>query len=103
MAFLWPYRGSIYTFLAAAYVGVAIAFLRIGTKANTSNWAFILSGVILLGPPIWSMVEYHFIYKVSEAAMQEVSFERFKYNQELAARVWAAVSAVALAIVYKKF
>jgi hypothetical protein len=31
-----------------------------------------------------------------------VTFEQFKYNQEPASRVWAAVSALALAIVFKK-
>jgi hypothetical protein len=68
-----------------AHITVAAIFLYVGlNKDHTGQWF---------------LTEYNHVFEEGE---QRVTFEQFKYNQELASRVWAAVSALALVIVFKK-
>jgi hypothetical protein len=57
--------------------------------------AAVSRSVINIGPPLWFLTEYHFLHKGKLD-------EHLKYSQELASRVWAAVSAFALAVALGK-
>lgn len=107
--YLRTHRSSTYFLLAFGYLVLAIIFLIVGLHdrhacktccyVKFNQMKFILLAVLLLGPPLWFLIEYNYMYE--EGASGEPGFEKFKYNQELASRVWAAVSAIALAIALK--
>jgi hypothetical protein len=97
------HRGTTYWVLAVLYTAIVVLFLLAGREEKTKYFcvitygfvSYILLGVILITPPVWFLLEYHVI---EGGAMNENG----KYHQELASRVWAAVSAFAVAIVLKK-
>lgn len=106
--FLRKHISGTYMVLAVGYIAVAAIFLYVGLNQNHAGklchlsyeqLTFVLLAVLLLGPPLWFLTEYNHVFDEGD---QSVTFEQFKYNQDLASRVWAAVSALALAIVFKK-
>lgn len=95
------YRGrkSLWTILSAGYAYVAYHFIVVHLKLPhpvpldaRTLWDL---GIILIGPPLWFLAEFHFLYK------GEVS-EHLKYTQELASRLWAAVALFATALILGK-
>jgi hypothetical protein len=49
--------------------------------------SLLIGSAWLVGPPVFFIVEYYFIYPVSG---DPAKFEQFKYGQELASKFWAA-------------
>ena len=106
--FLGKHISGTYIVLAVGYIAVAAIFLYVGLNRDHpgklcclsyEQITFVLLAVLLLGPPLWFLTEYNHVFEEGD---RSVTFEQFKYNQELASRVWASVSALALAIVFKK-
>jgi hypothetical protein len=49
--------------------------------------SLLIGSAWLVGPPVFFIIEYYFIYPMSGDPMK---FEQFKYGQELASKFWAA-------------
>ena len=100
------HKGTWWAILSTIYAGVAMLFIF--THINPppppagqlhperfGTWGLAELAVIIIGPPLWVLAEYRFLHKGKPD-------EKFRYDQELASRVWAAVSAFALALVLGK-
>jgi hypothetical protein len=58
-----------------------------------------LYGLWIIGPPLFFLFEYAYIFE-PDAKNKEAQFEEFKYSQELASKIWAAL-AVLFSIILK--
>ena len=90
-------RKLLWVMLSAAYAYVAYHFIvsHLGQHpVKTDSRTLWDLGIILIGPPLWFLAEFHFLYK------GQVD-EHLKYTQELASRLWAAVAAFAVALILK--
>lgn len=56
----------------------------------------VLAVVWGVGPPAWFLYEYHVLFRSEKG--NPAAFEEFKYGQDLAAKTWAAVSAIIVLI-----
>ena len=86
----------LYLGLAIAYVVVTFLFIVATVSSSWPSWVkWFLLALVLIGPPGWFFYQFQ--------GLPDSSFDdRFKYNQDLASKIWAAVSAFALAIAFKK-
>jgi hypothetical protein len=95
---------KLYFFLVSIYILFAVFVIYSGLQLPehqplTVGFIALLSA-LYVAPPLWFFAEYHFLGPKSDATPYNV--DRFKYHQELASRVWAAVIAVTLAIIFRK-
>lgn len=89
---------------AAVTVAAAIGLIftlrilfRRATKRRTKLWLLILWTLL---PPLWFSAEYYYLYKPFAPAG---AFELFKYGQEVASKIWAAIVALIAAVLFTKF
>ena len=62
-----------------------------GRSVADVTWPFVVVAAIwTVGPPIWFLVEYTFLYGKDDTDM---AFEKFKHQQQLAAAVWLGLMA----------
>ena len=91
------------TCLAITTFILVIAYLvsiQCFNKELSESWKFILTLIYflwILSPPIWFLCEYH-----QNNYINAEEFEQFKYSQELASRLWAAIL-LALFIILKGY
>ena len=79
---------------------VAIVALTLAPVKGWENLKKVVLGLWLVGPPIWFWVEYTFLTP-EEVKNDSSRFERLRYAQGLAAKVWVAVAAL-LGLLYFK-
>jgi hypothetical protein len=90
------FRSVLVVTTAAAIVAVLAAFsARSETtrKWITAGWA--------VGVPLWFWFEYTFL-ATEKVKNDQQQFERLKYSQELASKVWLGVAAILAAIYFSR-
>jgi RsiW-degrading membrane proteinase PrsW (M82 family) len=95
----------IYLWLSLAYILVVVLFLWVRLiHRNETKPQFLLLFAILVGPPLWFMFQFNHMYLVGvpEGKRGGAVCESFKYNQDLAAKLWAGVTAFVFAVAYDK-
>jgi hypothetical protein len=107
----------LYGILSVVYALFALAFLVAKLRkfpVRGNKWCqFFFLLVIIVGPPLWFLFQFNHMYlshidllicehKLPSDALERPICESFKYNQELAAKVWEGVSAFVLAVALKK-
>ena len=90
----WPILARIATALAIAFAFVSL-FLW-----SAPDW---IKKIILVAwtvfPPVWFLIEWQ--CQLKSAKGEDASwFNRFKYSQDLASKVWLAVAAVLSAVYF---
>lgn len=96
---------SWYWQLSICYVIVALVFLLLNFAfPATRKTQFLLLALLLIGPPGWFFFQFNHLYlpAVPSVSRELPICETFKYNQDLAAKFWAGVSALVLAASIKK-
>src|ERR1700743_613781 len=96
---------ALYGGLSLLYILIAVVLLILRYKyPNTKKTQFVLLTLVLIGPPLWFLFQFNHIYLpiVPKELLDKPICETFKYNQDLAAKMWAGVSALVLAVAYKK-
>jgi len=83
-----------YTLGAIAALVAIFSFLATSLPAKWKGFFLALWIVI---PPLWFMLEYR-LYRF-QGAQRDMTFEEFKYGQELARNLWVGISTI-LAILY---
>jgi hypothetical protein len=100
-----------YAWLSSAYIACAIAFLVMKFMKSPSHYnkaaQFILLAIILIGPPLWFLFQFNQMYIPwvrinAPGSLGRPICESFKYNQDLASKVWAGVSALVLLAAFNK-
>ncbi len=85
----------LYWLLAILYLILTGLFIWNAVKHPRSYAKPFFLGLVLIGPPVWFFIQFHLL-------PGENFNDQFKYNQDLASKIWAAVSAFALAIAFRK-
>jgi hypothetical protein len=95
------YEGSIQSgieiFIVTALMAVAITLWIIFFK-DTLRLKYLLLVIWGIIPPVWFVVEYFFIYLPHGVAG---SFDFFRYGQDVASKLWAAVFALVSIDLYR--
>lgn len=87
----------------------AIAFLSNGfrLKPQEENLTKISDLLVFclwaIGPPLWFLFEYAWVYSTKNYKINQSYFDDFKYTQGLAANVWIAVFVVNAFILFIKY
>ncbi len=88
------YEGSIQNginlFIIAGLIAAATTLWIIYYK-NTLKGKYLLLAAWGIVPPVWFVIEYFFIYLPYGVSG---SFEYFRYGQDVASKLWAAVFAL---------
>jgi hypothetical protein len=87
----WPFR--IVFAIAVIGVGVVIGTIVAGYRALCYRDVVYLYGAIIVwavGPPVWFWVEYFAVFMRWGIPDK---FDHFKYGQQVAAAIWAAILA----------
>lgn len=97
----------IYIPLGAFYLAIATTFLTLRLKNPNrpfTLWQFTLLLLILVGPPAWFDFQFHLLYlsQVPQQLRGRDICDAFKYSQDLASKIWAAVSALVLLVALRK-
>jgi hypothetical protein len=91
----WPFR--IVVAIAVIGAGIAIGTIVAGYRVLCYRDVVWLYGAIVVwavGPPVWFWAEYFAVYM---RWGKPEKFDHFKYGQQVAAAIWAAILASLLA------
>jgi len=86
-----PLIGGALLLGTAVVAGIAIA----GRRDSAQLILFTLAACWAIGPPLWFLTEYHWVYRIRPG---DNSWELFKHGQQLAIAVWASVAATLYAL-----
>ncbi len=79
--------------LAAVLMTLWIIFFK--DTLRTKYWLLVIWGIV---PPVWFVVEYFFLYLPHGVAG---AFDFFRYGQDVASKLWAAVFALVSIDLYR--
>jgi hypothetical protein len=93
-----PLVYGIYALIVFGLAAVVVTLYTLQRKdtSRIEKYALLVSWAIV--PPLWFVIEYFFIFLPYGL---EGSFKYFDYGQGVAAKLWAAVSALTALMIYK--
>lgn len=87
----WFYCLVLIVAMLLAVASLVCALVSVGSPAPKHQyWKLTLYGCWVLGPPIWFFFEYFYFRRQGYSEC----FEVFKYGQDLASKIWVALSAI---------
>jgi hypothetical protein len=88
----------IYLLIIFGLIAVAVTLYKLSNPHTTQKEKYLLLVAWAVIPPIWFVLEYFCLFLPYGV---ENSFKYFDYGQNVASKLWGAVSALIILVIYK--
>jgi hypothetical protein len=90
---------GVYLLIVFGIIAVAVTLYKLVNPNTTRFEKYLLLVAWAILPPVWFVVEYFFLFLPYGL---ENSFRYFDYGQNVASKLWGAMSALITLLIYKE-